>query len=159
MGRVASLVTPAAFPRRNSCWCVLTGKYVSPWVRSGRFEAIHKNLLPLQEFDPLILDRRGCSIANLVLCFGYEAGECSLQCHQNARVSGSHTIMFKGPLSPNGRMNSSLFYFLWKKCKVIEVVGWPRLSVFIDMYQPFRIFQHAHLRNLEFMPLVCATDS
>jgi hypothetical protein len=109
MGRVASFVTPAVFTRRNRCRCVLTGKYASPWVRSGGFEATHKNLLPLQEFDPLIFRRRGCSIANLVLCFGYEAGECSLHCHQNARVSGSHTVGFKGPLSPNSRLNSSLF--------------------------------------------------
>ena len=33
----------------------------------------------MQEFDPLIFLRRVCNIANLVLCFGYEAGECSLR--------------------------------------------------------------------------------
>jgi hypothetical protein len=159
MGWAASFVSPAAFTRRNSCRCILTRKYVIPWVGSGRFELTHKNLLPLQEFHSLIFRRRGCSIANLVLCFGYEAGEFSLHCHQKALVRVSHTLMFKGVLSPNGRLNSSLLCFLRKKCEVLEVVGWSRLSVFIDMYPLFRIFQHAHLRNPGFMPLVCATDS
>ena len=39
------------------------------------------------------------------------------------------------------------FFFLEEmqgNCKVIAAVGWTRLSFFIDMYPPFRIFQHTH---------------